>query len=148
MEKVNEAISDVIGKDLGKSKHLILVRNFVRVAEAGDCDAVKAVVESFEGFDVNEPRDEVGATALHVSVEQGHMEMIELLRELGADPMVEDDLGRLAINYACSEAVPRSILGYMHEWTFGEDPEAPSGSSRSGRGGVVLRFPAPGEDGP
>ncbi len=55
-------------------------------AELGRPDAVRLLVEL--GFDVNDKR---GAAPLHLAAYNGDRRMVDLLLELGADPMLRDD---------------------------------------------------------
>ncbi|HVT77743.1 MAG TPA: hypothetical protein VHD87_11990, partial [Acidimicrobiales bacterium] len=66
----------------------------VQAAATGRTDAVRVAVA--EGFDVNAlgradaPVEQPWQTALHTAVERDDAAMVDLLRELGADPTIED----------------------------------------------------------
>jgi ankyrin repeat protein len=61
-------------------------------------EGVHVLLEDFQ-LDVNS-RDAYGATALHVAVWQGQLELVIRLLSKGADRLIPDSNGRTALHYA------------------------------------------------
>ena len=72
-------------------------------ARSGDVAVLRMMLEA--GADKDLP-DEEGATALIMSSQGGHKEIVRLLLNNRADPLLTDDCERTALMYACSGCRP------------------------------------------
>jgi hypothetical protein len=69
------------------------VREFVEAAYAGNVEHVRAALA--RGMDVNVREKRYSATALAAAASAGHAEIVDLLLDAGADPLLKDCRGRI-----------------------------------------------------
>jgi RNA polymerase sigma factor (sigma-70 family) len=86
--------------------------NFAIAAQMGQVSLLEAML--VDGIDVNEP-DVMGRTLLHWAVENGHLEMIELLLRNGADQDMRDHEGRSPRQMAEAAEAGAAMLRLMNE---------------------------------
>jgi ankyrin repeat protein len=85
------------GAKFGSTSHLT---NFIAAASAGDIDEVKAFLD-FGNIDLNKG-DYDKRTALHLAAGEGHLNIVRILCEAGANTNVEDRWGHRPIDDASS----------------------------------------------
>jgi hypothetical protein len=97
----------------------IILRDFINAAQGGELELVERMVRVY-GIDVNNQRDEIGGTAVHAAADCGQVEMLKLLRKLGADPKIKDRRGKLAVEYAIGPHRSDEAFHFLMDWTFPE----------------------------
>lgn len=75
---------------------------------------------------------------LHVAVLKNHPEMVELLLELGADPLAVDGSGQLAATYATAPDTDRQVMATIRRMTASELSSAQRGHRPARRGPIDL----------
>src|SRR5208337_1007440 len=77
---------------------LVLSADLHQAVRSGDAPATQAILAT--GFNPN-TRDDFGATALHDAVWTGHIELVRMLLEHGADPNIPHaEAGSTPLHYA------------------------------------------------
>jgi ankyrin repeat protein len=70
---------------------------------------VKTAINEYDDLD---ELDEDGNTALHLAAERGHLEIVKLLAEHGADHQVRNAQGQTATDVAASKA-NKAVVEYL-----------------------------------
>jgi ankyrin repeat protein len=100
---------------------------FFTAARRGDATAVKAFLD--KGTDVN-AKTQYGATALAYAADKGHVEVVRLLLERGADANVKDTFyGEVPIGWACTKGHTEVIKLLLDKGARGIDRVLLSGVS-------------------
>jgi len=81
-------------------------------------------------------RNENNQTPLHFAVRHNRPEMVRLLMELGADPLIADGFGYPAAWYASSPDIDRPVMEAVHRLNAGELDSADRGR-RAARGSTI-----------
>jgi ankyrin repeat protein len=66
-------------------------------------------------IDINK-RGDIGNTALHYAALKGHEAIVEMLLKSGANPLIQNDYGDYAVDYATDDdklAIKRKLLAAM-----------------------------------
>ncbi|KAL4807523.1 hypothetical protein BDV18DRAFT_102847 [Aspergillus unguis] len=78
------------------------------IARSGDTELLTSFCEQILGSrrsnldeQLLEAEDSTGCTPLHISVQNGHLNMTEMLLQMGADPNASNDNGETALHSAC-----------------------------------------------
>ena len=105
--------------DLGKEEVRIFNCEFMTAVRNGRLEIVRSIA-SKPDFELNEQRDEVGGSALHVAVDCDDLEMAKLLKEIGLDARLTDNKGHFAMHYACGPLTSPNLYQFLNDWTFPE----------------------------
>ncbi len=95
VEKAEDLISKGYPIDLKDSRGSSLLH---LAAERGYTNIIDLILTKDPKMDVN-IQDKKYKTPLHLAVENGHIESVELLIEKGANPNIEDNLGRIPLHF-------------------------------------------------
>ncbi|XP_048773992.1 serine/threonine-protein phosphatase 6 regulatory ankyrin repeat subunit B-like isoform X1 [Ostrea edulis] len=104
-----------------------IVRKFYMAAVKRDLSKIEDCV-LIDGLDVNYiftepyiPSHHVGGTALHITAEKGHTDLIEGMLMLGANLCLENKSGDSAMHIACKHGNSQAVLSFLNNNHFSKN---------------------------
>jgi len=80
-------------------------------SKRGDINGIKLAIA--DGADINGFSEKSKATPLMQAASNGHMEAIKYLCSIGADPIIKDAFGALAVEYAGMCGYPDIVIYFI-----------------------------------
>ncbi|CAG0920715.1 unnamed protein product [Notodromas monacha] len=88
-----------------------------RSTKEGNLEIIREVIQS--GYHNLDAKNQDGQTVLHIAVNHGHLEALELLLSSGASPNIVDTKGFSPLHYACRRSENEMVVRLLNQ---GADP--------------------------